>query len=374
MAVFDLVFEGGGAKGSVFVGALEVLQELGHNHRRLIGTSAGAITATFLAAGYSPKEMLAAVTERLSDGKPRFSTFMDPPEFNDFAEEERVGSETMAIFSKLNLPIPDMFEKGIDRKLLDGLLALPHYRQLFSLVECGGLFSGKAFLAWLREKLAAKGVGSDETFGGLFRRTGRDLSLVASDTSDVEMLVLNHRTAPDCPVAWAVRMSMSIPFVWREVVWRKEWGTYRGRSKVGHIIVDGGVLSNFPIRLIAAESFDDPLVAAVMGSETRAADAGNLGLLIDEGLAVTGERDDPRPPGLTGRLRTVQRISRLVDTMMRAQDNMVIKDHEHEICRLPAKGYGTTEFDMDPVRLQKLVEGGRAAMRAHFGSARRAGA
>lgn len=51
MAKYDLVFEGGGAKGSSFVGALEALQEAGHSHRRLLGTSAGAITATFIAAG-----------------------------------------------------------------------------------------------------------------------------------------------------------------------------------------------------------------------------------------------------------------------------------------------------------------------------------
>ena len=53
---------------------------------------------------------------------------------------------------------------------------------------------------------------------------GCDLSLVVTDTTNREMLVLNHRTAPDVPVAMAVRMSMSIPFVWREVVWQKEWG------------------------------------------------------------------------------------------------------------------------------------------------------
>ena len=45
MATFDIVFEGGGAKGTAFVGALEVLFGAGHKHRRLVGTSAGAITA-----------------------------------------------------------------------------------------------------------------------------------------------------------------------------------------------------------------------------------------------------------------------------------------------------------------------------------------
>lgn len=40
--------------------------------------------------------------------------------------------------------------------------------------------------------------------------------LPAGHTHD-RLLVLNHRTAPDCPVVYAVRMSMSIPLVWDEV-------------------------------------------------------------------------------------------------------------------------------------------------------------
>ena len=38
MALYDLVFEGGGAKGTAFVGAMEVLTAAGHVHRRLVGT------------------------------------------------------------------------------------------------------------------------------------------------------------------------------------------------------------------------------------------------------------------------------------------------------------------------------------------------
>ena len=67
---FDLVFEGGGAKGSVFVGALQEFKARGHEYARLLGTSAGAISATLIAAGYSPEEMLAAVTEKLLTANP----------------------------------------------------------------------------------------------------------------------------------------------------------------------------------------------------------------------------------------------------------------------------------------------------------------
>jgi NTE family protein len=367
MAVYDLVFEGGGAKGSGFAGALEALQQAGHSHRRLVGTSAGAITATFLAAHYSPQEMLAAVNERLADGKPRFSSFMDPPAQSDFTDEEKEKSVTLSIFAGLDLPgIPDMLEKSLDKKLLNALLALPHYRQLFSFVECGGLFAGRKFLEWVREKLEVKGIGGNATLKTFAEQTGSDLSLVISDTSGVEMLILNHRTAPDCPIAWGVRMSMSIPFVWREVVWQESWGLYRGRNLTGHIIVDGGVLSNFPIRLIDAEPGENSFVREVMG-QTVASEAGTMGLLIDETLHVEGAADTDKPPKLIGQLRTVQRVGRLVDTMTGAHDNSEIQRHEKDICRIPAKGYGTTEFDMAPERLEALINAGRNAMRGHLG-------
>jgi NTE family protein len=353
MALFDAVFEGGGAKGSAFVGALTALKERGHQTRRLIGTSAGAITATLLAAGYSPEEMLAAVNEKLN-GKPRFASFMDHPTASDFGPDVRNNSETMRALEAIHVP---MFA---GRGVLDLLLATPVYPQLFSFVECGGLFVGDQFRAWLVEKLAVKGITGTDTLLTTFGKTNVDLSVVTSDTSDIEMVVLNHRTAPDMPIAWAVRMSMSIPFVWREVVWQQSWGTYCGRPKTGNIFVDGGVLSNFPIRLI------DESVPELMG-DTDPNGALNLGMLLDETIAVPGT-NPTLPPQPLEQLRVVQRVSRLMDTMMGAQDNEEIRSHAQEICRLPVKGYGTTEFNMPDAKLQALVNGGRQAMLAHLAS------
>lgn len=363
---YDLVFEGGGAKGSVFVGALEVFFAAGHETRRLIGTSAGAITATLLAAGYTPDEMLAAVNEKLpGTNTPRFSSFMDIPPRSDFNDEQIEQSATMQAFREAH--VPDLLHT--EERLVGLLLRGPHYRQLFSFNECGGFFAGDAFLAWIREKLAAKGVAAGATLAQMFDKKKVDLSLVATDTTDVEMLVLNHRTAPGVPVEIAVRMSMSIPFVWREVVWQEAWGEYRGRGKQnaegggGNIIVDGGVLSNFPIHLIA-----DPApqgMQDIMG-DTDPNSAGSLGLLIDENLPVAGAAQTPKPPHKISDLRSIQRVGRLVDTMMGAQDNAVIRLHEQEVCRLPAMGYGTTEFDMSQERLDALIEAGRQAMREYL--------
>jgi predicted acylesterase/phospholipase RssA len=351
MAVFDVVFEGGGAKGSAFVGALTALQEQGHTTRRLIGTSAGAITAALVAAGYTPAEMLAAVNEKLN-GAPRFASFMDHPSSDDFSAEVRQNSETMRALQLAHLPAI------ADRVMLDALLKSPVYPQLFSFIECGGFFAGVKFVEWLVEKLAAKGVAASDTLATFFAKKGVDLSVVASDTTDMEMLVLNHRTAPEIPLAWAVRMSMSIPFVWREVVWQESWGQYRGRAKAGNIIVDGGVLSNFPIRLIA-----EPAPEFMGDTDPNA--ALNLGLLLDEKCGIPG-LNVTLPPKPLEQLRVVQRISRLMDTMMQAQDNDQMRRHASEICRLPVKGCGTTEFNMADQKLGLLVQAGHNALTDHL--------
>jgi len=165
-------------------------------------------------------------------------------------------------------------------------------------------------------------------------------------------------------VANAVRMSMSIPFVWQEQIWQPEWGSYRGRQKAGNAVVDGGLLSNFPFRLIADT---DEEIRAIMG-DTDPHGAGNLGLLIDETLAVAGEPETAKSPLPVTRLHTVQRISRMLDTMMGASDNETIRHYAAEICRLPAKGYGTLEFGMQGARLDHFLAAGRDSMTAHLQS------
>jgi predicted acylesterase/phospholipase RssA len=366
MKTYDLVFEGGGAKGMVFVGACEEFFARGYAFDRLLGTSAGAITATLLAAGYTPKEMLDALAEKGSDGNSVFTTFMGPPA--RFNEAELEASATRRLLDAVDFTfLPDFVEKKAHESLVSALEASDSFRHVLGLVERGGWFGADRFVEWLRAKLdEGDWKGGKRQFSGMtlkqfFDATGVELSMVASDTADESILVLNHRTAPDCPVVWAVRMSMSIPLVWDEVIWQAGWGAYRGRAIAGHAIVDGGLLSNFPIELFIS---DAPQVLKLMGPKK-----GNevLGLLIDEKLPVVTDkgilvRINIKP----GELKTVQRIQHLVDTATGAHDKMVIEEYSHLVARLPAQGYGTTEFDMSDDRRDALVRAGREAMAVFF--------
>ena len=355
MGRFDLAFEGGGAKGVAFVGALEELFGNGHEPGRAVGTSAGAISAALLAAGYSPAEMLEAATERLTDGSPRFTSFLDVPESAEFTLEQCAAACCRPAGAAR--PLAGAARRALRRWAFHAMLRFQAFRQLVSLIEHGGLFSGTAFLDWIEEKLAAKGFPPRTTFREFARLSPVELTVIASDVTEREMLTLNHRATPDLPVAWAVRMSMSIPFVWQEVIWREEWGRYRGRSKAGAAVVDGGAISNFPMKLLVEPGGDD----LVMGPPRSGSAA--LGLLIDEDAALEAATAAAAEAGPLARLRTAERLSRLIRTMMQADDNEVIRRFGDRVCRIPAKGYGTLEFDLEGERLERFIDAGRRSMR-----------
>ena len=376
MREIDFIFEGGGAKGIVFVGAL---QELAGANRftpgRLLGTSAGAITATLMAAGYTPQEMLGPLAEKGPDGRPVFAGFLgEPAPFDEAAVD---ASQIRMLLHELNVPLlPDVTEESMDDWIARKLAASARGRHLFAFVERGGWYAADAFVAWLQKRLNTGQLDgrarafADMTMAQFYRATGRELTLVAADTTWQRMLLLNHRTAPELPVVYAARMSMSVPLLWEEVVWKAEWGPYHtwdpkqgklvSNEMAGHEIVDGGLLSNFPIALFMASR---PDVTAVMG-EPRAKNV--LGLLIDETLPV------PERParaadggGLTaslGGLSVVRRLQQLANTATCAHDNMAKAVFAANVVRLPAGGYGTTQFDMTDAEREALLNAGRRAM------------
>lgn len=196
----DGVFEGGGVRGLALVGAAEVAEERGCKWVNLAGTSAGAIIASLLAAGYQAHELLAIMEQ------------MDLLRF-------------------------------VKRT---GFARVPFVGPIWALWMKNGIASTRELHAWLEELLLAKGV---RYFGDLamprsivehkFHRYR--LSVVVSDVTRRKMIVLPH-DLPEYgldrerfPVAEAVCMSATVPLLFRPMV--------LGNSYV----VDGGLLSNFPI-------------------------------------------------------------------------------------------------------------------------------
>ena len=215
--LIDGVFEGGGVKGIGLTGALSVVEARGYQLNNVAGTSAGAITAALVAADYSAEEIRKIIFDL------DFSKIMD----KDFLG--RIPGVGAIIEETLDL----------------------------------GLYKGDFFLNLMREKLADKGKRTfkDVVMPGyendpkyLYR-----LRVVVSDLTQGKMVVLPQdiraygKDPDDLEIALAVRMSMSIPLFFQAVRLQNSTSTPPTTS----IIVDGGLLSNFPVELFDSDGIPE---------------------------------------------------------------------------------------------------------------------
>ncbi|QQE72915.1 patatin-like phospholipase family protein [Brevibacillus composti] len=284
----DAVFEGGGVKGIAFIGALEVMERHGFAWQRIAGTSAGAIVAALVSAGYKSNEL-------------------------------------RPIFEKLD------YLFFLERR---GLGRLPIVGPLFELAVRKGIYRTDRLEKFIDELLRRKGI---RTFGDLPKDA---LRIIASDITAGKMLVLpddlvHFDLDPErFSVARAVRMSSSIPFFFQPArLYREE---------APHFIVDGGLLSNYPVWL-----FDVPGIPRWP----------TIGFRLHDNKV---DREAYRIRGLFSFTR------QLVVTMLDAHDRLhVDRAHAVRTVFVNTLGVRTTQFQLSPDIRRRLYESGVLAA-THF--------
>jgi NTE family protein len=146
------------------------------------------------------------------------------------------------------------------------------------------------------------------------------------------------------PVALAVRMSIPVFFEPVPLV-----NQYTGRE---HTIVDGGMLSNFPVWLFDApqgqvakrETFGLKLIQ----KDTRSQ-------LVPQNFDLKSEFMD-----MLKKSETLGYFWSLVETMMEAHDRFYIEQEKFDkTIDIDTRGVGTTEFSLSPERKNELYESGR---------------
>lgn len=294
----DAVFQGGGVKGIALVGALLAFAEQGWNEWVCVaGTSAGSIVAGFLGCGYTPAQL-----EDVLRKTPYAS-------FEDFG------------------PAGEVIGGGIN------------------LVAHHGLAHGEAFHRWF------DGMIEGQTFGDVAKR-GKTLKMIAADITQKQLLVLpddlpqylDPKTsrpivAETWKVADAVRMSMSIPFFFQPVQ------LVHAASGETSTIVDGGMLSNFPVWLFDVEDRDPKRPT--------------FGFRLYGGKSMT-------PGGLHA---VMQRVAwpvafgwDMFQTSMEAWDKRFMSHSTHvRTCAISAEGIGTVDFNLSDADQTKLFQSGRRA-------------
>lgn len=280
----DGVFSGGGIKAISFIGALQVAEEQGYTFARLAGTSAGAIIASLIIAGYTSKE----IEELINDIK--LKSFLDP------------------------------------RKFVISFPALKWIRLYWKL----GLYKGDALESWLEDVLAERGI---RTFGDLPEGA---LRVVASDITKGRIITMpddlsDYGILPEnFSVAKAVRMSASLPYFF-------EPGKIYTATGKRCLVVDGGVLSNFPIWIFQDENTKP--TRPILGFQ----------------LSTTLEN---RPPHKIK--NAIGLFQALFETMKDAHDARYISEaHTADIIFIPVKQAMVTDFGLSQEKIQELISYGR---------------
>ncbi|WP_046175300.1 patatin-like phospholipase family protein [Domibacillus indicus] len=276
----DAVFEGGGVKGFSYIGAVQVLEKSGYVWNQLAGSSVGSITAALLAAGFTGEEM-----------KEYF----------------------------LKFPLDQLGKKS-------GISRIPFLGPALSLEFLNGIYSLSPLEASLVSALKTKGK---VTFGDL---PENKLKIVVSDITQNRMAILPddlplyHLSPDEFPIARAVTMSASVPFFFKPL------------TLDGNLIVDGSLLSNYPIWLFdSKETPRWPTFGFRLSGSPRVHQQKKVKGLVDISLA-------------------------LIKTMMEAHDKRYIESH-NAARTIFIKGIpvSTTQFDISNEEKLQLIELGKQA-------------
>lgn len=317
----DAIFEGGGVRGLAFLGALRCCNDLGIHWRKLAGTSAGAITAAVLATDLSMDDL-----------------------------EELLGQLDYSLFlTQKNSPLILNGDPADD-------LQSPAWTLLFLTISRQmGEYSAQPFRQWLETTL---GKGHLHTFADVKQLLkDRELKVVISNLTRGEMLVLPDdlrrqdsadsdplykqlrlENPEDFSVAEAVRLSMSIPLFFEP-------------GKLGNdLIVDGGILSNFPLWIYDKQS---------VGSTPTMPRWFTFGFrLVDTGIESQVKINTP-----------LSMLAAMFRTMMKARDRY----HQREMDKgrvinidVSEAGVTTTDFQLDGDRKAKLYRLGYLSTKRFF--------
>jgi NTE family protein len=206
----DLVLSGGGVKGIGLVGAVVALMDAGYTAQRVSGTSAGSIVGSIVAAASLGQQMTGAQVKELALSLD-YRKFLDP----------------------------------------GPLESVPLLGPSLALLRGSGVYRGDYVHDWVRSQLKSLGVS---TFGDLAvddpvlppeRRYKLVVTVADVTTGQLVRLPWDYRRVygrdPDEQlVADAVRASMSIPFFFKAA-------TLDSAAGLTSTLVDGGLLSNFPV-------------------------------------------------------------------------------------------------------------------------------
>ncbi len=184
-----LVFEGASTKIYAYIGAIQYMFEnnILKNINTFIGTSSGSIICMLLSLGYTPNEI-------------------------------------KNIIFHIN---PNDYGAGICKII-----------GLINVYKTFGYVNPEKYIQWIKTQIKNKTGNENTTFKELYDLTNKDLVITGTCLNKRESHFYNRFSNADMPIYKAVQISTALPFLFPPIKWDDD------------ILVDGGILENFPIYYI----------------------------------------------------------------------------------------------------------------------------
>src|SRR3989339_892254 len=219
----NLVLSGGGIKGIAYAGVTEEILNRGYIIENIAGTSAGAIAAAFIGAGYKSLELRKIMQDfdfekvEISEISKRVFAVKECMDFYNVHSyfREKNYKTFLGIQSKNNLITDENFELDV-RGIYGNIL-----KNIVKYSKNGCLYDGDYLENWIRKMLLNKGI---RTFGdfkkGIVDKEnprGYKVRMTATDVNRGRVIVLPddisfYGIEPDnLEVSKAIRMSISVP-------------------------------------------------------------------------------------------------------------------------------------------------------------------
>lgn len=206
----SLVFSGGGIKGLCYAGVIKALEDLDVLYLidKFAGTSMGSLFITMIALGYTGNEII---------------------------------YETMNVNLKkfINVSIKSFFKQY-------------------------GFDTGYYFKEWIGLKIKEKTGNENYTFQDLWNDKKKELYIVTTCLNTHSAVYLNYKTHPDMPLVDAIRMSISIPFLFQSV------------KMDNNYYVDGGLVDNFPLHLFDENALGIQIISPTYTEENPSWEIKNM--------------------------------------------------------------------------------------------------
>ena len=353
--VENLIFQGGGAKGVAYLGALKYLNEnnLFVNVKRTAGTSAGAITSALLSVGYSYEELSQIILNlnlmELLDielGIPNYFTKF----VNIFKD----------MFSSLKNPIDSIinFIKNKWNSVLGDNKSGP------------GLFSGEKFRIWFEDLIEKKTKKKFLTFGELRELIASNSKYyhlhvfstnIAKDQIEITHFSSEDTQWDDVIISDAVRSSMSLPgvFIPHIIHIKDQIGNRNPKKSLGQF-VDGGLFYNYPI-----EVFDKIKYSS---NNTNSLSNPNSFYLNQFSLGFSLYSPDLKPPKMKNVTGTIDLISTICGFFYNSE--IVYHDRLYEnqfrTIRISNCNISTYKFNLKNEEKDQLILSGYNSVKLFF--------